>query len=205
MYTVYLIRHGETTLSRKGALSGATDVPLSRFGIRQMEAVAEWLKDKPLSFVYSSPLRRAAEPAAELAENRKLPHSEVMDLCEIDFGDWEGKTWEELSKADSDAVGRAQSGSALFTFPNGEGVDYFRRRVQTSFAQVLRISTGPIAIYLHGGPVRMIIAGVNGLSIPEAQKLEIAPGSITVLTPDKSGFRADPINQISHLPAYDFQ
>lgn len=200
MHPFYLIRHGETTVARKGIIAGASDVPLSRFGLEQMQATADWLADKPLSMVYSSPLRRAAEPAAELAAARKLPHSEVMDFCEIDFGDWEGKTWAELSAADPESVTRAQAGSPFFTFPNGEGVDYFRRRVQTAFAQVVRISTGPAAIYFHGGPIRMILAGVSGLKLPDAQKLEIAPGSISILTPNKSGFDATEINIISHLP-----
>ena len=199
MHTIYLIRHGETTVFKKGLIAGATDVPLSRTGVQQMQAVADFLADKPISAIYSSPLRRAAEPAAELALARHIPHSEIMDFSEIDFGEWEGKSWEELARLEPQAFARAKSGSPLFTFPEGENVEYFRRRVQIAFAHVVRLTPGPAVIYAHGGTLRMILAAIQGLTVPQAQSLEISPGSISILEPGKHSHELKQMNIISHL------
>jgi broad specificity phosphatase PhoE len=185
---------------KKGIVAGATDVPLSRAGIAQMEAVAAFLADKPLQIVYSSPLRRAAEPAAELAAARKIVHSEVMDLAEIDFGDWEGKSYEQLAKDDPDTVAKAKAASALFTFPNGENIEFFRRRVQVAFAQLVRTTSGPSAIYAHGGSIRMILAAVQAITPAQAQKIDLSPGGISIIDPDGSGFKVSALNLIDHLP-----
>jgi len=165
-----------------------------------MQAVSVWLADKPLRCVYSSPLRRAAEPAAELAVGRNIPHSEVMDLSEIDFGDWEGKSYEQLSKDEPELYAKAQAAAPFFSFPNGEMIDFFRRRVQTAFAQLIRIAPGPAAIYAHGGSIRMILAGIKGISTAEAQKISLSPGGITVIEPQGSGYAVTLLNDFSHLP-----
>jgi len=166
-----------------------------------MQAVAGWLADRPLNFVYSSPLRRAAEPAAELAAKRLIPHSEVMDLCEVDFGDWEGRSYEAIAAQQPELYAKMQAAQPFFTFPNGETIDFFRRRVQTAFAQVVRITTGPAAIYAHGGSIRMILAGVKGITPADAQKLTLSPGGITVLQPKGSGYDVPVLNAVEHLPA----
>jgi len=185
---------------KKGLVAGATDVPLSRAGVAQMDAVATYLADKPLQIVYSSPLRRAAEPAAELAASRKIVHSEVMDLAEIDFGDWEGKSYEALAIEDPEMVAKARAAGPLFTFPNGENIEFFRRRVQVAFAQIVRTTPGTAAIFAHGGSLRMIIAAVKAITPAEAQKIDLSPGGISIIEPDGSGFKVSALNLIEHLP-----
>jgi alpha-ribazole phosphatase len=200
LHPFYLIRHGETVVHTKGVFAGASDVGLSRAGHEQMQAVANALASKPLQAVYSSPLRRAAEPARELAAARGIPHREIMDFAEIDFGDWEGKLRSEIEAAFPDQCKQAAAGSPLFCYPNGEGVDYFRRRVQSAFAQVVRVAPGAAAIYAHGGSIRMILAAVMGIGFPEAQKIDLSPGGISTIEPRVNAYAVAKLNDYSHLP-----
>jgi broad specificity phosphatase PhoE len=199
-HTLYLIRHGESVANRRGLIAGVSDAPLSLAGVRQMRAVEHCLAGKTLAAVYSSPLRRAAEPARELAAARGLPHREIMDFCEIDFGDWEGRSRAEVAREHPELSAQAAAGEARFTFPNGENVDGFRRRVQSAFAFVARDMPGPAALYAHGGTIRMILAAVMGTTFSEAQKIDLSPGGICVLEPRGGSHTAASLNDYAHLP-----
>ena len=65
---VYCIRHGESTYNAEGRIQGQSDVPLSQLGLRQSEAVAAALAGLPVEAIYSSPLERASQTAARVAD-----------------------------------------------------------------------------------------------------------------------------------------
>ena len=87
---VYLLRHGATEATAEGRYSGRLDTPLSPAGRQALHRAAF----SP-QYVYVSPLRRAVETAALwFPEAKQIP---VPELREMDFGLFEGRTWQELS------------------------------------------------------------------------------------------------------------
>lgn len=78
---IYIIRHGETYGNLNG--DGFTETDLTPKGIEQINALAERLKDKPITKIYSSPLIRAVKTASKIREYHKdTPYIIDCDLLE---------------------------------------------------------------------------------------------------------------------------
>jgi len=89
MSSIWLIRHGETEWSRTGRHTGRTDVPLTAAGRMNAESLRAEVKGLHPGLVLTSPLARARD-TARLAG---LVADDVDDdLCEWDYGAWEGRT-----------------------------------------------------------------------------------------------------------------
>jgi len=91
---VYLARHGETEWSVSGRHTGLTDIPLTERGERNARRLGERLRGIVFSKVLTSPLRRAAR-TCELAGFGATAEVD-RDLLEWNYGDYEGRTTEEI-------------------------------------------------------------------------------------------------------------
>ena len=87
----YYVRHGETETNANRLVAGSLDVDLTPLGRRQARAAAKVLADKPITSVYSSPLKRAAHTAEPIAKAMNLPVIIVPEIAERNWGDLEGK------------------------------------------------------------------------------------------------------------------
>ncbi len=95
---LYLTRHGETDWNLAARIQGSTDIELNATGIRQAEELAAALireQIHPLK-IYSSPLKRAEKTAQVLSDALNVPVEVLSGLTEINFGSWEGLTWDEV-------------------------------------------------------------------------------------------------------------
>jgi broad specificity phosphatase PhoE len=104
----YLVRHGESVSNLEGRVQGQADVELSDLGRAQARQVAAWsrtLSASPavaparIGEVWSSPLRRARETAAEIAAAVGLPVMIEEGLCELHAGIFQGHLWSDLETA----------------------------------------------------------------------------------------------------------
>ena len=96
MALVILVRHGQTDENVSGRISGQGPVPLNVRGQEQARLAAEILAPLGITHICSSPLVRARQTAAFLAERLQKPIEEIPDLREVGYGDWEGKTFNEM-------------------------------------------------------------------------------------------------------------
>lgn len=146
---LYLLRHGATAGNLLGQYIGLTDQPLSEDGVVGARA---WTGRYPTpERLWVSPMLRARETAGILFPG--MPQHVIRDLRELDFGDWEGHTWEEVG--DPAVYDALLSGDLGAGFPGGETMGAFGLRtaeaLQTilSEAEFLGIQRG--AIVAHGG------------------------------------------------------
>src|SRR4051812_6838141 len=93
----WLLRHPEPEASARGRCYGSLDVALSPDGIRQAHAVADALAEKTFAAIYTSPRRRCVRAAQILAAGRACPVETVDALRELDFGDLEGRPYDEIA------------------------------------------------------------------------------------------------------------
>ena len=91
MIRIYIARHGETTWNVQGRIQGRSDPGLSPEGYAQSWALLEHLKDRTISALYTSTLKRSILTAQPIAEHFGLPLQEQPELDEIAFGILEGK------------------------------------------------------------------------------------------------------------------
>ena len=147
---VILIRHGETPLNRARILQPA-DTPLSDLGQAQAQAMAERLKDEPISAILSSDMTRAAQTAAPLAAALDLPVKYNQVLHERSFGDLRGQKFSELG-FDPMAPDYAP--------PNGESWPTFFKRVADAFELIIAEAAQQeqtLAVVSHGLVIRELI------------------------------------------------
>lgn len=97
---IYLVRHGQTLWNQQSRLQGILDSPLTQEGILQAEKTASLLFqaiDNPIE-VLTSPLGRALQTAHIISKAFGVNPLIFPDLREIDLGQWNGKTYEEINE-----------------------------------------------------------------------------------------------------------
>ncbi len=143
---VHLIRHGITPYNEQSRYQGFSDVPLSEAGRAALKP-ADFTADR----VYVSPLIRARQTAELLFPGAKqIP---VEGLKEINFGKFEGRTYEEM-KTDPEYTAWLDS-NCMSQIPEGENRADFTRRTVEAFEQLLAECAGrgeeTVVIVAHGG------------------------------------------------------
>jgi alpha-ribazole phosphatase len=170
-----LLRHGETVSG--GGFRGRLDDELTAEGWRQMrQAIAD---RGPWQRIVSSPLKRCARFAAELAERQGLQLELEPAFRELDFGEWEGRTAAELSVDHSDELGRFWSDPYGFTPPGGEPLAGFEARIFAALDRLAHRCAGErVLLVTHGGVMRLLLAEARGLPRRHLLQVEVGHGEL---------------------------
>jgi len=115
-----LVRHGETEWHADNRYAGRSDVALTERGLRQADALAEWASRAGLDAVVTSGLSRARRTAAPAARAAGLVAQVDERLVEVDYGDGDGRTREEMHKEFPEALAAFLARPASCPFPHGE-------------------------------------------------------------------------------------
>ncbi|GAK50207.1 phosphoglycerate mutase [Candidatus Moduliflexus flocculans] len=130
---IYLVRHGETTLTNAKQYVGATDIPLSEHGRTQAQRLSEKLRDTHFDACYCSPLGRCRETAQIIAAPHQLALNIVDALREIDYGKWELLTVSEMKALRPDIYVEWERDPANVQAPEGESGDEVLARIRPAF------------------------------------------------------------------------
>ena len=165
-----LLRHGETVGGNR--YRGSRDDALTAEGWEQMRRALG--DDRPWTCIVSSPLIRCRAFAEGLAQRHSLSIEIETRLREIHFGDWEGKTAEELLATDRERITRFWEDPESHPPPGGEALTMFRNRVLEAWRQLsARDTSDHLLVVTHGGPIRVILGHILGLSRAEILQLEV--------------------------------
>lgn len=164
-YQIHLIRHGMTEANQKGQYIGSTDLPLSPEGIGQLQQLSQHYRYPGAAVFYTSPLKRCVQTCNILYPD--ITPIAVPGLAECDFGQWEGKTAEELNQ-DKRFLTWLEEGQQT-TPPGGESGKDFTYRVCFTFEKLvegmMRTGTTEAVIVTHGGTIMTLLAAYG---IPRA-------------------------------------
>ena len=152
-----LLRHGEPDETVRGRCYGRLDPGLSPAGREQMQRT--WgLFDGAPAAIYSSPRRRAVESASLRASG--APAITIDErLREIDFGEFEGLTYRDISIRYPQAYAEWMTRPTEVQFPGGECFGEMTMRVREALERIRRRHEGEtVAIVSHGGVNRIALA-----------------------------------------------
>lgn len=158
MLELTLVRHGETAWNTERRYQGGSDVPLNDVGRVQAEQLAPRLQNIAFDAVYSSDLSRAMQTAQlALAERAALIRPEPR-LREINFGKFEGLTYEEIKQQYPQELATWEQDRNMPTH-GGESLDAVVARVR-DFAAHLRGThdTQHVLVVGHGGSLGILLA-----------------------------------------------
>ncbi len=203
-YKIHIIRHGLTQDNLAGIYAGHTDTSLCSEGKEQIEKMKEDYIYPSADFVFVSPLKRCRETAELIYPDLKPIVIEA--LTEYDFGEFEGKTAEELHEKQP-LFDRWIKGEQGIAPPFGESNEEFAKRVCEGFVKIvdgiLKSGTDNVAIVTHGGVISTLMAN---FALPEASVSEwlTPPGcGYTLLASHflwMSGRKLEAIKEIPELP-----
>lgn len=166
---IYLIRHGAVPLEgSKKRFVGQLDLPLSSDGIAQVQGLCEELRDIRFTTVFCSDLKRSVATAAILTADR--PGVTVLqrpELREIDLGEWEGLSFEEVKGAYPEEFQKRGRDIVHYQPPGGESFFDCTKRVIPAFYSLLHASRGNILLVGHAGVNRIVLCQVLGKSLAE--------------------------------------
>lgn len=177
MSRLWLIRHGPT---HSLALTGWRDIPAD---LTDSAALARLSAMLPVAPVISSDLIRARDTADAIAGTRtRLPPE--RDLREMNFGDWDGLTYQEISARDPLLSRRFWTDPATAAPPGGEGWERFRSRVLRA-TQRLVAENDELVIVAHFGTILALVQEATGETPAAVMARPVAPLSLTeiALTP----------------------
>ena len=164
-----LVRHGETDWNRERRYQGHADTPLNEAGRAQAAGLADTLSSEDaLSAVYTSPLRRASETAAIVADRLGLDVRPLEALREIHVGDWQGLTVDEVKERYPESASAGWHAG----WPGGETYDELGARVLPALVGLAdQHPNERILAVTPAGPVRAALAAAMGLSYDDARPI----------------------------------
>lgn len=145
---LYLIRHAEPIGA--GLLLGRSDPPLVRAAV---------LPEIDVEAVYASPRRRAQETALAI----DAPCHTIADLAEIDFGEWDGLSWQAAVRRNPIVAARKLKNFLGITPPGGEPWHEFVARVTRAWNEVRAAAHQRVAIVAHRGTNAVIAQLLTGI------------------------------------------
>lgn len=198
MGKLFLVRHGETELNARKCYCGSTDVGLCEAGVRQAEMLADKLAGEEIKNIFTSPLSRSLQTAEIISSRHELEPRIAEGLREIDFGDWEGLTFEEVNSKWPDEVDRWFKCPDDFVFPGGESVQSFHQRVINSFAEIVS-HPEPIAIVAHGGTLKVAICYLCGWGMGSIHSFSLSNAGLSIIDCFDGAAIVKSLNDTSHL------
>jgi broad specificity phosphatase PhoE len=178
--TTLLLRHGLTDWNATRRAQGHADVELNDAGRRQADEAAERLAGMRLGAVYSSDLRRAVDTARPVADRHGL--EVVVDPAwrEIDQGEWEGLSGDEIASRWPELWGPARHHARR---PGGEAPDEVAARALAALRRVVERHPGEtVAVVTHGGTIRWVVATARGYGVGGSARIRgLANGGIVVV------------------------
>ena len=180
MSTLVLVRHAAHDLLGRRLVGRAPGVGLSADGVRQAEALAGRLEGSAVRAVYSGPLERARATAAPIAARLGLEVRIAPELDEVDVGGWTDRTFAELDELEAwRRFNLFRSGTRA---SDGETMV----EVQARFLRLVeRLGAvhegGTVVLVSHGDVIRAALAHYLGVHLDLFQRLEISPGSLSVV------------------------
>ncbi len=164
---IYLIRHGETEANIKHLYCGSTDLPLSDPGVRKLEArrddeVIRCLREKADCVFVTSGMMRTEQTLEILFGD--MPHIQDTRFREIDFGEFEMKSYYDLK--DTDEYQQWLSGdNEVNVCPGGESGRQMEERVMEAFNELCAVYLSDerqqdAVVITHGGVIAAIMTNV---------------------------------------------
>ncbi len=200
---VVLVRHGATDWNLQGRCQGSTDRDLSDVGVRQAKQIAELLSEEEIHAVYSSHLRRARQTAERISQPHNLPVLIEQEVRELDHGELEGLTFNEIKANYADFLVRWRSEPAEICVPGGERLADVAERAWNGLNQIVQrhADAERILVVSHNFPILGIVCRVSGTHLNQYRTFHLDPCGITRLKYDGGDWNLTEVNSREYPPS----
>ena len=202
MTLIYLVRHGQTAWNKEEIFRGRTDVPLDETGLKQAELAGEDFKGMKDEGIYSSPLSRALQTAEKIAQFHRLKVQPLDGLLDMSFGNWEGRSLQEVREMDRERYGQWREEPHLIRLPGGEGLDEVRIRAMAALEEAIKKHPeGSIILVSHRVVNKALICGILGIDNSHFWQIGQDTTAINLIQYKRGGYVLSLMNETCHLKA----
>jgi alpha-ribazole phosphatase len=193
---IYLLRHGQTEENKKGTYYGNLDVSLNEVGIGQGNKAKEFFNEIKLDKVYISDKKRTLEMATLVLGQGKIEVIQDNRISETNFGDFEGKTYEEIQKFYPKECMCWQNNWKEFVPPNGESYINLCERVKSFMEDIKKLKCDNILICTHSGVIRAMYCYIMNENIDLFWKFGSKNADISLIKYEYGNLYIDAITHI---------
>ena len=206
-----LLRHAEAEGNAAGQTQGRIDNRLTARGRRQAATVAHSLKPFETAALYSSPASRARETAAVISSECGLELAVDERLHELDHGDLDGRTIEDIRTEHADFIERWRDEDiADLRFPGGETMGEAQVRMLAALDEIAkRHGAVDVAVVSHNLALKALLAHALGVPLSAARRFQLDLASLTVVErrpgegDEPASWSVVTLNERCHLPDED--
>lgn len=170
-YHLKIIRHGQTEANSTASYIGVTDFPLSQEGKTELLNKMDKFDYNSVQKIYSSPLKRCVQTANIFYPDRFI--QPVNEIREMDFGDFEGKSTDELVNLPE--FKEWLKGGIDNAPPNGESMRSVIERCYEGFNFIINDMMAEgltnCAVVTHGG---IIMNALSCFGVPKYKPMELS-------------------------------
>lgn len=198
--TIVLVRHGHVEGMDQPRFRGRQHFAPTAAGIREVEQTAALIARRTrLDAVFSSPLTRCITTATAIGNAQNLPPQPEQNLIDIDFGEWQGRTYDDVLTQDGERARAWFADPATAIVPSGETLAALSRRVVGALGRIIgQHQGGTVVIVGHDTVTRTLLLHALGLGLEHYGRIRQAPACVNVLLSSESLMVAS-LNETAHL------
>jgi broad specificity phosphatase PhoE len=201
MTRIILTRHGQTEWNRIERFRGHADIALNETGLLQAELTSRYIQAqwKP-NAIYTSPMSRAVKTGEAIGAPYNLKAEPLQNLIDIDYGDWQGLTPEEVGQVWGETLANWYRTPHLVHIPNGESLQDVLARTTYALRNILeKHPFEEVVIVGHDSVNRILLLFMLGL--PLSRYWHIAQGTcaINLIEFINNDFTVITMNEVCHL------
>ncbi|MEA5510767.1 histidine phosphatase family protein [Crocosphaera sp. UHCC 0190] len=198
---LYFLRHGETTASQTGTYCGRLDIELTEAGEKMAEDFARFYQNIEWKGVYCSPLQRAIKTAKPLCDQLGMQMQLRPGLKEIYYGEWEGKTPDQVNREFHDDYVRWLADPG-WNSPNGgeKGIDIARRSSEVLEEIECTHKSGHVLVVSHKATIRIMLCSLLGIDIGRYRdRIAMSVARVSIVEIAENGPLVHIMGDCSHL------
>lgn len=200
---LYIVRHTQTTGNIDKRLTGRTDYDLTEEGITYADRLTEKLSKVKFDIAYSSTSARTSKTIKKLADLNNLNIIEDEDLCEMNFGAYDGMTWDEVNKINPRVKQIQDKINHICEIPDQESMEDVTKRMYKKMLEIAHENIGKtILICSHGVAIEAFLRQITRIPFSEnREEYSQKNTSLNIVEYDdeEGKFEIKVLNDISHL------
>lgn len=188
---IYLVRHGELYWEDNiKKCIGITDINLNEKGTKKAELIGSFLKDKNISKIYTSGLKRCKKSAEIISSILNVPYHIENELIEINMGIWENKSFDYIKVKYPKEYENRGKNLSTFKIENGETFLECYKRSNNIFRRISEENyDNNVVIICHSGVIKSIISSIENIPLDEILSIKLEYGHIIHINYNKKQYK----------------
>ncbi|MEY3288964.1 MAG: hypothetical protein RLZZ419_1206 [Pseudomonadota bacterium] len=199
---IYLLRHGETEYSQRGAYCGGLDPELTPEGSQMAQAFADAYRSVSWSAIYASPMKRTVATAQPLCDAVGLPMQTREGLREIGYGAWEDKEQDDVRISYEQDYIRWLTEPAWNPPTDGETAVQVASRALPIITEIeSRYQNGNVLVVSHKATIRIILCSLMGIDTGRYRdRIDAPAASLSIVKFDIHGPMLEVLGDRNYMP-----